>query len=305
MFSVALIVDGYTDKVHCNDPESNGIKNPAASGGVFSEEFSPPNAASGGEFDPKRLNTMDQTRSQQYLKALGVTVWRLRHAPAPAPFKPIALPEPELPPATPDAVQFTEPESPPPIEQPIPTAWDWPTLQAKVADCHACGLRAGCTQTVLGTGNRQASLMLIGEAPGQDEDRQGEPFVGRAGQLLNQMLIAIQLTREQVYIGNIIKCRPPGNRDPQPEEIACCRAYIERQIELVAPKVVLCLGRIAAQTLLSSGDPVGRLRGRWYAYGEQQIPLRVTYHPSYYLRSPTQKALGWQDLQQVMRQLRT
>ncbi len=251
---------------------------------------------------------MDQTRSQQYLQAIGVVRWRSRYAPVaavlppvnPAPLKPPASPEPPPAPVAPDS-----PAPVPELEPPLSTAWDWPTLQAKVADCQACALRAGCSQTVFGTGNRQAELMLIGEAPGQDEDRQGEPFVGRAGQLLNQMLAAIGHQREQVYIGNIIKCRPPGNRDPKPEEIACCRGYIERQIELVAPKVLLCLGRVAAQALLANNDPVGRLRGQWYCYGEHQIPLRVTYHPSYYLRTPAHKAFGWQDLQQVMRQLRT
>lgn len=146
--------------------------------------------------------------------------------------------------------------------------------------------------------------MLVGEAPGKDEDQQGEPFVGRAGQLLNRMLAAIDLPREQVYIGNIIKCRPPGNRDPLPEEIAACRAFIERQIALIAPQIILCLGRISTQSLLQTGEAVGRLRGRWHSFGPNQIPLLVTYHPSYYLRAPAEKARGWDDLQRVARRLR-
>ncbi|WPL15434.1 uracil-DNA glycosylase, family 4 [Thiorhodovibrio winogradskyi] len=183
-------------------------------------------------------------------------------------------------------------------------AMDWPELENEVSQCRRCGLCARRNRTVFGTGNRHASLMLVGEAPGADEDRQGEPFVGRAGQLLTRMLAAIDLPREQVYIGNIIKCRPPGNRDPLPEEIATCRAFIERQISLVAPQLLLCLGRISAQALLQTGDALWELRGRWHSFGPNQIPLLVTYHPSYYLRSPAEKARGWADLQQVARRLR-
>lgn len=181
---------------------------------------------------------------------------------------------------------------------------DWPALEAEVRQCQACGLCQTRRNTVFGVGNRQTRLMLIGEAPGQDEDQQGEPFVGRAGQLLNRMLDAIDLPREQVYIGNIIKCRPPNNRDPLPEEIAACRGFIERQIELIGPRVLLSLGRVSAQALLQTGESVGRLRGRWHSFGPRQIPLLVTYHPSYYLRAPAEKARGWQDLQRLARRLR-
>jgi len=180
----------------------------------------------------------------------------------------------------------------------------WEELKAAVAACQACGLSATRTQTVFGVGRRDAELMLIGEAPGADEDRQGEPFVGRAGQLLNRMLAAIGLRREQVFIANILKCRPPGNRDPQPEEAAACRAFLLRQIELVQPRVILSLGRISAQNLLETDEAVGRLRGRWYSLASGGWPVMVTYHPSYLLRSPEQKGRAWQDLIQVARRLR-
>ena len=173
-----------------------------------------------------------------------------------------------------------------------------------MAGCRACGLCQTRTQTVFGVGNRQADLMLIGEAPGVDEDRAGEPFVGRAGQLLNLMLAAIGLTREQVYIANILKCHPPGNRDPSPEEALRCEPFLQRQIALVRPKLLLAVGRVAAQRLLRSGTAVGRLRGQWFEFGADQTPLTVTYHPAYLLRSPDQKAVVWQDLQRVARRLR-
>ncbi len=139
-------------------------------------------------------------------------------------------------------------------------------------------------------------MLVIGEAPGQEEDRQGEPFVGRAGQLLNSMLRAIRCERETVYIANILKCRPPNNRDPKPEEAAACTPYLDAQIELVAPRAILALGRIAAQWLLQSDLPVGRLRGRVTRYSSGAIPLVVSYHPAYLLRSPAAKAKAWQDL---------
>ncbi|MBB1075807.1 uracil-DNA glycosylase [Rhodoferax sp. 4810] len=181
---------------------------------------------------------------------------------------------------------------------------NWEQLAATVADCQLCELCHERTQTVFGCGDRHATLLLVGEAPGRDEDAQGEPFIGRAGQLLTRMLAAMLLRRDQVYICNIIKCRPPQNRDPLPAEIAHCRAYLERQIALIAPKVILCLGRVAAQTLLETNETVGKLRGRWYEYSPLGVPLRVTYHPSYYLRAPREKARGWEDLQELMRQLR-
>ena len=184
-----------------------------------------------------------------------------------------------------------------------PESMDWRALQSAVADCRACGLCETRTQTVFGVGNREAALLVIGEAPGADEDREGEPFVGRAGQLLNRMLAAIGLPRQQVYIANILKCRPPGNRDPRPDESLRCQPFLMRQIELVRPRVILTLGRISAQTLLGTDVPVGRLRGRWYALGPDSIPLRVTYHPAYLLRSPEQKGKAWEDLTAVVGRL--
>jgi DNA polymerase len=145
-------------------------------------------------------------------------------------------------------------------------------------------------------GRRDARLFVIGEAPGADEDRQGEPFVGRAGQLLNAMLRAIGLSRSEVFIANILKCRPPGNRDPQPEEASACTPYLSQQIALVQPRVLLAVGRIAAQWLLQTDTPIGRLRGRVSSYGERNTPLVVTYHPAYLLRSPLDKAKAWTDL---------
>jgi uracil-DNA glycosylase family 4 len=172
----------------------------------------------------------------------------------------------------------------------------WSRLQHEVSGCTRCDLHRSRTQTVFGVGNRSADWLVIGEAPGADEDRQGEPFVGRAGQLLNEMLRAVGLEREQVYIANILKCRPPRNRDPKPEEVSRCSKYLQRQIELIQPRLILAVGRIAAQSLLEEDLPVGRMRGNVYRYGHDQIPLVVTYHPAYLLRSPSQKRKVWADL---------
>ena len=180
----------------------------------------------------------------------------------------------------------------------------WEELALAVRGCELCALHRTRTQTVFGVGNRNADLLVIGEAPGADEDRQGEPFVGRAGQLLTAMLAAIHLSRKDVYIANILKCRPPNNRDPKAEEGAACTPYLERQIELVSPRVILALGRIAAQWLLQSDRPIGRLRGTIQSYGSKSIPLVASYHPAYLLRSPLAKAKAWEDLLLVRRLLR-
>jgi DNA polymerase len=181
---------------------------------------------------------------------------------------------------------------------------DWASLRERVKNCRACGLREGCTQTVFGVGNTEADLLIVGEAPGAEEDRQGEPFVGRAGQLLNAMLLAIGFQREQVFIANILKCRPPNNRDPKPEEALQCEPFLLRQIGLIQPKVILSAGRISAQNLLKTDIAVGKLRGRVHHFGDRAIPLVVTYHPAYLLRSPEQKAKTWDDLQLVLTLLR-
>ncbi|MDE2195875.1 MAG: uracil-DNA glycosylase [Gammaproteobacteria bacterium] len=220
-----------------------------------------------------------------YLRDLGITVWTRRGGSA------------AVVPAA-DADTAADPLS---REATIATL-DWPALEQTVRGCTACGLRAGCTQTVFGVGVRRAEWLIIGEAPGADEDKQGEPFVGRAGQLLNSMLTAIGLKREQVYIANILKCRPPNNREPKPEEAELCRPFLERQIALIRPKLILALGRIAAQNLLNTETPIGRLRGQVHQLGT--IPVVVTYHPAYLLRSPGEKRKAWVDLQLAVRTLR-
>jgi uracil-DNA glycosylase family 4 len=171
---------------------------------------------------------------------------------------------------------------------------DWTALRDTVAACTRCKLHESRTQTVFGVGNPNADWMIIGEAPGAEEDRRGEPFVGRAGKLLDEMLQAAGQGRESVFIANILKCRPPNNRDPEPAESAECRKYLERQIELVQPKIILAVGRIAAHLLLETDTPVGRLRGTTHYL--DKTPLIVTYHPAYLLRSPSQKRKSWDDL---------
>ncbi len=211
---------------------------------------------------------------EQYLAAMGIPVWQLRSA--------------------------SEDDHPTlPID-----ALEWQELRERVSNCTICGLHAGRTQTVFGVGNPEANLLIVGEAPGAEEDRRGEPFVGRAGKLLDAMLGAIDLTRGQVYIANILKCRPPNNRDPRAEESTACTPYLERQIALLQPKVVLALGRIAAQWLLQSDSPIGRLRGRELSFGDPAIPLIASYHPAYLLRSPAAKAKSWEDLRLVRQILR-
>jgi len=177
---------------------------------------------------------------------------------------------------------------------------DWPALRAAVAACTACKLCQGRTNTVFGVGNERAQWMIVGEAPGEQEDLQGEPFVGKAGQLLDNMLRAIGLTRasgppeRQVFIANTLKCRPPRNRNPEPDELAQCEPFLERQVALVQPKIILAMGRFAVQSLLRSEEPVGRLRGRVHRY--HGVPLIVTYHPAYLLRNLEDKAKAWDDL---------
>ena len=176
---------------------------------------------------------------------------------------------------------------------------DWDELRQCVADCTRCALSLSRRQTVFGVGNQNADWMIVGEAPGAEEDRRGEPFVGPAGKMLDEMLRAIGLTRESVFVANTLKCRPPDNRDPKPTEAEACRDYLDRQIELVQPKIILAVGKIAAQILLQCDDPVGRMRGTAHNYNG--VPLVVTYHPAYLLRSPAQKRKTWSDLCLAMR----
>jgi uracil-DNA glycosylase family 4 len=173
---------------------------------------------------------------------------------------------------------------------------DWDSLRQKVSNCTRCSLHQTRTQTVFGVGSQSADWMIIGEAPGAEEDRRGEPFVGRAGKLLDEMLRAVHLSRDSVFIANILKCRPPNNRDPSATETASCRGYLARQIELISPKIIVAVGRIAAQLLLETDAPLGSLRGKKHQLDDGQTPVIVTYHPAYLLRSPTQKRKAWQDL---------
>jgi uracil-DNA glycosylase family 4 len=216
------------------------------------------------------------SRRVAYLKALDIDVWERRdHAPA----ADVAV-------AVPVADSGSQP--------------GWAELERAVKTCTLCPLHKTRTQGVFGVGNRAAQWMVIGEAPGADEDRQGEPFVGRAGQLLNSMLKAIGLPREHVFIANILKSRPPNNRDPKPEEVQACIPYLFRQIELVNPKLILCVGRIAAQTLLETDTPIGKLRGQLHRIAGNR-PMVVTYHPAYLLRSPGEKRKSWADLLLALR----
>ena len=175
----------------------------------------------------------------------------------------------------------------------------WESLKTSVNTCTKCILHTTRTHAVFGVGDPQADLLIVGEAPGAQEDQQGEPFVGRAGQLLNHMLAAIQLERKSVFIANILKCRPPNNRDPQAEEVAQCTPYLEQQLAHIRPKLILALGRIAAHFLLQQKTALSRLRGQQFCYGAQQIPLMVTYHPAYLLRNPKDKAKSYEDLLRV------
>ena len=172
---------------------------------------------------------------------------------------------------------------------------DWATLKKTVRDCTACKLRAGCTQTVFGVGDEKADWLFVGEGPGADEDAKGEPFVGQAGKLLDNMLLAIKLKRgKDVYIANVVKCRPPGNRTPEADEIATCLPYLRRQIALIQPRVIVALGKTAANALLGQDATLGSLRGKVHAF--ENTPLIITYHPAYLLRSPHEKAKAWADL---------
>ncbi len=226
-------------------------------------------------------------RQRYYLQQMGIDVWLPRD-----------MDELDAAAAPPEALAVAAEAR---IAHDAPAADLWPGLRQEVATCTACALHEGRTQTVFGVGDVQADWLLIGEAPGAEEDRRGEPFVGRAGKLLDAMLLAIGLAREQVFIANILKCRPPSNRDPKPEEVAACASFLKRQIALIEPKIIVALGRVAAQNLLGVDTPIGRMRGRQYEYGERGIPLVVSYHPAYLLRAPREKRKSWQDLQLAMR----
>lgn len=293
------------------------------------------------------MTTWPDERQRAMLAEMGIRVWAPRAAPAagaaepaparaavrrggaaaaPAPADAAALPDAASRPGAevpaPPARSVRPPPAPAPARQaadpaapeltprpPSVEAMDWTQLETAVAACRACALWPGRTQTVFGVGSRRADWMVIGEAPGENEDRQGQPFVGQAGKLLDNMLAAIGLSRgadadaapahgaparQGVYIANVLKCRPPRNRNPQPDEIAQCEPYLRRQVALVQPKIILAMGRFAVQSLLRTSEPIGRLRGRVHQY--QGVPVIVTYHPAYLLRALPEKAKAWQDL---------
>ncbi|HKW74733.1 MAG TPA: uracil-DNA glycosylase [Terriglobales bacterium] len=190
-------------------------------------------------------------------------------------------------------------------ESPLPMIHDKPValklIREDIGDCTRCRLHKGRTNLVFGVGNVNAELMFVGEGPGADEDAQGEPFVGRAGQLLNNMIAAMGLKREDVYIANVVKCRPPNNRTPEKDECDTCSPFLLRQIDVIGPKVIVALGAVAAKNLLAINDSMANLRGRWYDF--RGAKLAVTYHPAYLLRDPRQKKEAWKDLQMVMKYL--
>ena len=246
---------------------------------------------------------MDKRR-RDVLRRMGIDIW-VRRQPAEA--SAVEVPDTEAPAPTARDAPLTAPPAPaakaPSAADGDVAAMDWATLEATVAECTHCGLCQGRTQTVFGVGRRDADIMVIGEAPGAEEDRQGEPFVGRAGQLLDNMLRALGYGREQVFIANILKCRPPRNRDPEPEEVAACRPYLARQIALVQPAVILAVGRIAAQNLLDTDRPLRMLRQKIHTFQQGDIPVVVSYHPAYLLRSPADKAKAWDDLKRLRERL--
>ncbi len=258
---------------------------------------------------------------QHCLEGIGIQLWRERGPdgaavpamqPEPAASAAIDLPQEmgrrgiEMNPAPAAAPPVTEASTAPVAEAaPAPALKldSWEAMVDAIHACSACELAANCTQKVPGVGDRHARLLIVGEGPGHDEDIRGEPFVGRSGQLLDRMLAAIGIEREQVFITNIVKCRPPNNRDPRPEEALHCRRFLDAQIAMIAPRVILSVGRVSAHNLLGCSDPVGKLIRQSHRLPGTEIPLKVTYHPAYLLRNPSAKAIAWQDLKQLHRML--
>jgi uracil-DNA glycosylase len=258
---------------------------------------------------------MDRRRAA-LLDALGVDRYVRRGGPGdrsaetevPSARQPVAVAESPPAPSAPVASAVVRPlrpavASPPTAVPSVPAATppetsdlSWAQLQSVVTDCRRCALCDSRSRTVFGVGEPKARWFIVGEAPGADEDRQGEPFVGRAGQLLNAMLQSVGQPRATVYIANVLKCRPPGNRDPLPDEVRQCLPNLQRQIELVAPDLILCVGRVAAQNLLGVDLTLAQLRGKVHRLGDAKRPVVVTYHPAYLLRTPAEKRKAWADL---------
>ncbi len=275
--------------------------------------------------DPTSFVPHLDARQRAMLAEMGVRVWAPRAelaavepapaevpavsapvAPPPAETRPPAPPAPaaapRAAPATPVAAPVVLPTPPVAVERLRPAGvaqMDWSALRAAVAGCEACGLCKTRRNTVFGVGDTQTDWMIVGEAPGENEDLQGEPFVGAAGQLLDNMLRAVGRSRsgegaKGAFIANVLKCRPPANRNPQPQEVAQCEPFLARQVALVKPKIIVAMGRFAVQSLLRTEEPIGRLRGRVHRY--EGVPVIVTYHPAYLLRTPADKARAWEDL---------
>lgn len=228
------------------------------------------------------------TRRSRYLEVMGITRWLARSSPADD------IDAVEAPPT--DQTAGAQAATATLVPAPPVDAVGWDELRETVLACTSCPLHESRTQAVFGVGARSADWMIVGEAPGAEEDRQGEPFVGRAGQLLDAMLAGVGLSRETAFIANVLKCRPPNNRDPRPEEAARCAPYLERQIGLISPRIILAVGRVAAQRLLDTDTAVGRMRGRVHRHAASDVPVVVTYHPAYLLRRPGEKSKVWRDL---------
>jgi len=233
---------------------------------------------------------LEGERRREYLEAMGLELWVQRGARSAPPAQQAAG-------SASPAAAVAVPLAPPALLPDAAAAASWEQLRSEVLHCTRCPLHRTRTQGVLGVGPQRCDWLVVGEAPGAEEDRRGEPFVGAAGQLLDAMLRAIGLDRTtNVYIANVLKSRPPNNRDPKPEEVAACLPYLVRQIALLQPKLILAVGRIAAQNLLGTEAPLGRLRGQVHRFGELNTPLVVTYHPAYLLRTPADKRKAWEDL---------
>ena len=231
----------------------------------------------------------------EYYREMGI--YDLYRQPAPEDSQPVEIAAPEA------SISSAERESL--FDSPLPVIQDKPAalklIREDIGDCARCRLQKGRKNIVFGVGNPNTDIMFVGEGPGADEDQQGEPFVGRAGQLLNNMISAMGLKRQDVYIANVVKCRPPGNRTPEKDECDTCGPFLLRQIEVIRPKVIVALGAVAAKYLLAINDSMANLRGRWYDV--KRAKLAVTYHPAYLLRDPRQKKEAWKDLQMVMKYL--
>ena len=256
--------------------------------------------------------SLDESTRNAYLHALEIRQWRARDSDSEDVADEVEQPQIDAAEenASPTKSKLIEPEQDRPVEKPVVkidvdriSTMDLSSLELQVRGCDACDLHKTRKQTVFGIGHHKAEWLIVGEAPGADEDRAGEPFVGLAGQLLTQMLRAIGLAREEVFITNTLKCRPPNNRDPKVGEVAACGAYLNRQIELLEPKIILALGKTAAQALLQSDVPIGKMRGKLYHLEINNIPTVVTYHPAYLLRSPKEKRKVWEDLKFARQQM--